>query len=120
MLWTPGLAPSDPEARALCKVSQHGERVRDGCILPHGPPKHWPDAGHGDGLREVVSQILLKEVVKGQLPLSEERLSGQGVEQCGRSETLFAGLHHHLSFLDHVHELNSNECVLGCLERFKP
>src|SRR5712692_1891623 len=61
-----------------------------------------------------------QEVVKGQSPLSVERLSGQGVEQYGRSETLFAGLHHHLSFLDHVHELNSNECVLGCLERFKP
>ena len=47
-----------------------------------------------------------QEVVKGQLPLSEGRLSGQGVEQFGRSEALVSGLHPHLSFLDHVHELN--------------
>jgi len=57
--------------------------------------------------------------VKGQWPLSVGRLSGQGVEQSGHGEALFSGLHPHLSFLDHVHELNPNECVLGCLERFK-
>jgi hypothetical protein len=61
-----------------------------------------------------------QEVVKGQLPLSMEGLRGQGVEQFGRSAALSAGLHHHLSFLDHVHELNPNECVLGCIKRFKP
>jgi hypothetical protein len=61
-----------------------------------------------------------QEVVKGQLPLSVGRLSGQGVEQFGHSDALVSGLHPHLSFLDHVHELNPNECVLGCLERFKP
>ena len=33
-----------------------------------------------------------------------EGLHGQGVEQFGRSAALFSGLHHHLSFLDHVHE----------------
>jgi hypothetical protein len=58
--------------------------------------------------------------VKGQLPLSVGRLSGQGVEQFGRSAALVSGLHPQLSFLDHVHKLNPNECVLGCLERFKP
>ena len=54
------------------------------------------------------------------MPLSAGELRGQGVEQFGRSAALFSGLHSHLSFLDHVHELNPNECVLGCLERFKP
>jgi hypothetical protein len=47
-----------------------------------------------------------QEVVKGQLPLSEGRLRGQGVEQCGRSAALISGLYPHLSFLDPVHELN--------------
>jgi hypothetical protein len=61
-----------------------------------------------------------QEVVKGQLPLCVEELSGQGVEQCGRSAALVSGLHPHLSFLNHVHEINPNERVLGCLERFKP
>ncbi len=54
------------------------------------------------------------------MPLSVGRLGGQGVEQFGRSEALVSGLHPHLSFLDHVHEFDSNECVLGCLERFEP
>ena len=61
-----------------------------------------------------------QEVVKGQLPLSVEGLSGQGVEQFGRSEALGSLLNHQLPFLDHVHELNPNEGVLGCLERFEP
>jgi hypothetical protein len=58
--------------------------------------------------------------VKGQLPLSVEGLRGQGVEQFGRSEPLVSGLPPHLSFLDHGHELNPNEGVLGCRERCKP
>ena len=57
-----------------------------------------------------------QEVVKGQVPLSVGRLSGQGVEQFGRSEPLVSGRHPHLPFLAHVHELNPNEGVLGCLE----
>jgi hypothetical protein len=61
-----------------------------------------------------------QEVEKGQLPLSVRGLSGQGVEQLGRSEAFVFSLHYHLSFLDHVHELNPNECVLSGLERFKP
>jgi hypothetical protein len=61
-----------------------------------------------------------QDVMKGQLPWSVEGLRGQCVEQFGRSAALFSGLHPHLSFLDHVHELNPNEGVLGCLELFKP
>ena len=58
--------------------------------------------------------------MKGQLPLSVAGLRGQGVEQFGRSEALFSGLHHHLSFLDHVHEFDPDQGVLGCVERFEP
>jgi hypothetical protein len=35
-----------------------------------------------------------QEVMKGQLPLSAEELSGQGAEQFGRSETLASLLDH--------------------------
>ncbi len=49
-----------------------------------------------------------QEVMKGQLPLSVRRLSGQGIELCGRSEALVSSFNHHLSFLDHVHELNTS------------
>jgi hypothetical protein len=58
--------------------------------------------------------------MKGQLPLSGWGLSSQGVEQFGRSEAFVSGLHHHLSFLDHVHEFDPDQRVLGCLERFEP
>src|SRR5262252_163419 len=61
-----------------------------------------------------------QKVEKGQLPLTVKGLSSQGVEQLGRSEAFVFSLHDHLSFLDHVHELNPNECVLSGLERFKP
>jgi len=47
-----------------------------------------------------------QEVEKGQLSLSVEGLSSQGVEQFGRSEAFFSSLHDHLSFLDHVHEFD--------------
>ena len=46
--------------------------------------------------------------MKGQLPLSVGGLSGQGVELFGRSEALFPGLDHHLFFLDHVHEFDTD------------
>jgi hypothetical protein len=59
-------------------------------------------------------------VVKGWLPLSVGRLGGPGVEQFGRSEPLVSGLEYHLFFLDHVHEFDSNQSVLGCLKRFEP
>src|SRR5262249_13303956 len=61
-----------------------------------------------------------QEVAKGQLPLSVEGLRGQGVEQFGRSEALVSLLDYQLPFLDHVHELNPHQGVLGCLERFEP
>src|SRR5262249_41722260 len=61
-----------------------------------------------------------QEVVKRQWPLSVGRLSGQGVEQFGRSAALVSVLHPHLSFLDHVHELNANQRILGCVKRLKP
>src|SRR5215471_3051606 len=54
-----------------------------------------------------------QEAMQGQLPLSKWELSGQRVEQFGRSEALFPGLYDHLSFLDHVHEFNPDQGVLG-------
>src|SRR5262245_42157776 len=60
-----------------------------------------------------------QEIVKGQWPLSVERLRGQGVEEFGRRAALVSGLPPPLSFLDHVHALNPHEGVLGCLERFE-
>ena len=48
-----------------------------------------------------------------------EELSGQEVEQFGRSATLVSSLYPHLSFLDHVHEFNPDECALGCLKRLE-
>ena len=41
--------------------------------------------------------------MKVQSPLSGWGLRSQRVEQFGRSEALFPGLHDHLSFLDQVH-----------------
>jgi hypothetical protein len=58
--------------------------------------------------------------MKGQLPLSGWGLSGQRVEQFGRSEALFPGLHDDLPFFDHVHEFDPDQSVLGGLERFEP
>ena len=52
--------------------------------------------------------------------LSVWGLSSEGVEQYGRSEALFSDLQPHLSFLDHVYELDADKCVLRCLERFEP
>ena len=67
-----------------------------------------------------LSQILLKGAMQGQLPLSGWGLRGQRVEQCGRSEALFPDLHDHLSFLDHVHEFDPDQGILGGVERLKP
>jgi hypothetical protein len=50
----------------------------------------------------------VQNVMKGQLPLSVRRLSGESVELFGRSEALVSGLHYHLFFLDHVHEFDPN------------
>ncbi len=61
-----------------------------------------------------------QEVVTGQLPLSVEGLSGQGVEQFGRSAALVSLLDHQLSFLDHVHEFDAGERGLSRVKRFEP
>src|SRR5262245_53292189 len=58
--------------------------------------------------------------MKGQWLLSRWGLRGQRVEQFGRSEALFPGLNDHLSFLDHVHEFDPNQGILGCIKRLKP
>ena len=58
--------------------------------------------------------------MKGQLSLSVWGLGGQGVELFSRSEALVPGLDHHLSLLNHVHELHTNERTLGSVERLAP
>ena len=58
--------------------------------------------------------------MKGQLSLLVEGLRGQSVELFGRSEAFVSGPDYQLFLLDHVHEFDPNEGVLGCLERFKP
>ena len=57
--------------------------------------------------------------MKEQLPLPVWGLRGQRVEQFGCCETLASGLHDHLVFLDHAHEFNPNQGVLGCFEWFE-
>jgi hypothetical protein len=54
--------------------------------------------------------------VKGQLRLSVGGLGGQGVEQFGRSEAFVSGLDHQLFFLYHVHEFDTDERPLCCIE----
>ena len=54
-----------------------------------------------------------QEVMKGQLPWSVGGLRGQGIELFGRSEAFVSLLHHHLPFLNHVHEFDPNYRVLG-------
>ena len=61
-----------------------------------------------------------QEVMKGQLSRLVGGLRGQGVEQFGRSEAFVSGPDSQLFLLDHVHEFDPNEGVLGCLERFEP
>jgi hypothetical protein len=61
-----------------------------------------------------------QEVMQEQLSLSVGGLRGQGIELFGRSEAFVSLLDHQLSFLDHVHEFNADQGVLGCIERFEP
>ena len=61
-----------------------------------------------------------QDVMRGQLSLSVGGLRGQSVELFGRSEAFVSGPDQQLFLLDHVHELDPNEGVLGCLERFEP
>ena len=51
--------------------------------------------------------------MKEWLPLSVERLGGQGVEQFGRSEPLVPGLEYHLFFPDHVDSHRGPAFVVG-------
>src|SRR5262249_55597843 len=83
-----------------------------GAKRPRGEGSHGIPAGSVANIAQGAMQ--------GQLPLSGWGLSSQGVEQFGRSEALVSGLHHHLSFLNHVHEFDSHQGVLGCVERFEP
>jgi hypothetical protein len=54
--------------------------------------------------------------MKGQMPRSVWGLRSQRVELFGRSAALFSALHDHLSFLDHVHEFDPDQGILGCIE----
>ena len=47
-------------------------------------------------------------------------LSSEGVELFGRSAALVSGLDHQLFLLDHMHEFDTDERPLGCIERFEP
>jgi hypothetical protein len=78
-----------------------------------------PDlTGHqADGILEGCVANFAQEVMKGQLPLSMWRLCGQGVELFGGSKPLVS---FHLPFLDHVHELDTNQRILGCRKRLEP
>jgi hypothetical protein len=76
--------------------------------------------GHHGAHCWVVSQILRKEVMQRQLPLSVGGLRGQGVEQCSCSEAFVSSLDPQLFLFDHMHERDPNESILGCLERFEP
>lgn len=67
-----------------------------------------------------LSQIFVCRRCEVSAPCQEGGLGGQGVELFGRSEALDSLLNHQLAFLDHVHEFDSDECVLGGLERFEP
>src|SRR5262245_14777920 len=72
------------------------------------------------GILEGCVANFAEEVVKGQCSLSVEGLSGQGVDQFGHSEVLDALLNYQLPFLEHVHELDPDQCVLSSLEGFEP
>jgi hypothetical protein len=62
----------------------------------------------------------MQEVLKGQLPLSARELCGQRVEVFGRREALVALLDHQLPFLEHVHELDTDECGLTASSDLNP
>jgi hypothetical protein len=61
----------------------------------------------------------VQEVLKGQLPLSERGLSGQGVELFGRGEALLNSVCK-LPFAQHVHQFDAGEGGLRCVECFEP
>ena len=43
----------------------------------------------------------------------------QGIARCGRCETLHPFIESHLSLLEHVHELDTNQCALSSLKRLE-
>ena len=51
--------------------------------------------------------------MKWQMPRSVWGLRDQGVELFGRSAALFSAFHDHLSFLNHVHEFDPDQGILG-------
>jgi hypothetical protein len=57
--------------------------------------------------------------MKGELPLSIEGLCNEGVEPFSRREALFSLPNHQLPFLDHVHEFDPDQCVLGGPQRLE-
>src|SRR5262252_7928925 len=107
--------PSMPFRRRGWLASGRNHRPRTASFMPSGRRSVMPSCANSGFVANFA-----QEVEKGQLPLTVKGLSSQGVEQFGRSEAFVFSLHYHLSFLDHVHELNPNECVLSGLERFKP
>ena len=68
----------------------------------------------------VLSQILLRRSWRGSGPELWRGLGGQRIELFGRSEALGSLLNHQLSFLDHVHEFDTDERCLRCVKRFEP
>jgi hypothetical protein len=57
------------------------------------------------------------EVMQGPLSRPVGALHGESVELFGRSEAFVSGLDPPLFPRDHLHELDPNEGVRGCLER---
>ena len=57
--------------------------------------------------------------MKGQVALVCRGLGSQGVELFGRSAALVSGLKHQLPFLDHVHEFDTDQRVLGRRKRLE-
>ena len=76
--------------------------------MNNGVRSTWPASAGGTSWGGCVANFA-QEVMKGQLSLSAGGLSGQGVEQFGRSEALVSGLDHQLFLLDHVHEFDTDQ-----------
>ena len=94
---------------------------------PRNPRRALPGASHSSSSavcaarkREGFVANFAQDVMKGQLPWSVEELRGQCVEQFGRSAALVSSRHDHLSFFDHVHEVDPDQSALRCIKRFEP
>ena len=53
--------------------------------------------------------------MKGPSSLAMGGVRGQGVAEGGRSEACASSLHDHLAVVDHGHEFNPNQSLLGCI-----